>query len=80
MSLTPATLEITPTSPTCVRYRLLVDGKRIWSNRVEPSEQGHAGARARMAAWALRHKVLIQEAEPGPAPKQAIVAGRYGRH
>lgn len=78
--MTRAEIRITTTSPTCVRYELIADGKRIWANRVEPSEAGHAGARARMAAWALKHKVLIQEAEPAPASKQAIIASRYGRH
>lgn len=77
-----AELHIDATSATCVRYTLVADGRRIWSNRVEPSERGHQGARTRMAAWALSHDVTIVEAQPVelPGPAQAIIKGRYGRH
>lgn len=64
-----ATLAIVHTSSTCVRYQLLdAAGKRLWSNRVEPSERGHAGARARLAAWALAHGVRVVEAQPARVP------------
>jgi len=56
-----ATLRIVQTSDTCVRYEIILHGKRIWSNRVVPTEAGHAGARARMAAWIERHGVVVQE-------------------
>src|SRR3954449_7565691 len=58
-----AELHIVMTSADCVRYQLIADGKVSWSNRVEPSERGHQGARSRMAAWALRHGVTIEQAE-----------------
>lgn len=74
-----AELEIVMTGESCVRYRLLVAGKRVWSNRVEPSEAGHAGARARMAAWALKAGIQVVEAQPAREPARAIAAGRYGR-
>lgn len=76
-----ATLDITITSSTCVRYELVAEGKRIWSNRVEPSEQGHAGARGRMAAWAVKHGVEVREAtEEEAAVAVPAAARRYGRH
>lgn len=76
-----AELRIEATSETCTRYTLVADGKVIWSNRVEPSDAGHAGARSRMAVWALQHDVTVVEKQPEPAPvKQAIIQGRYGRH
>lgn len=59
---TTAVLSVLQTSSTCVRYQLLdANGRRLWSNRVEPSDRGHAGARARMAAWALKHRVTVVE-------------------
>lgn len=79
-----AELYIVPTSETCVRYRLVASQGVIWSNRVAPTDAGHAGARSRMAAWALAHKVtVVQAGEPldlAPAPKQQVIPGRYGRH
>lgn len=82
MSTRTAELHITQTSETCIRYELRAgEGtsvRCIWSNRVAPSEAGHAGARTRMAAWALAHGVEVVEAQPAPA--QAIIQGRYGRH
>lgn len=67
------TLEIRQTSRTCVRYMLRdAMGRRLWSNRVEPSERGHQGARSRMAAWCLKHGVRV--VEPAAAPV------RVGRH
>lgn len=81
MNMITAELTITATSPTCIKYELVADGSIIWSNRVEPSEAGHAGARGRMAAWALKHDVTVVEKQAEPAPvKQAIIQGRYGRH
>lgn len=73
-----AELYIDQTSPTCVRYVLAVGDKRIWVCRVEPSPAGHELARARMAAWALKHHLLVKEA--GEPVRQAIIPGRYGRH
>lgn len=79
--MTTAELHITSTSPTCTRYVLISDGSEVWSNRVSPTPEGHAGARSRMAAWALAHKVTVVEKQPEPAPvKQAVIQGRYGRH
>lgn len=57
-----AELDIIQTSHACVRYRLLVHGRRVWSNRVAPVDAGHEGARARMAAWALRHGYVVERA------------------
>lgn len=73
-----AELFVDRTSPTCVRYVLAAGGKRIWSCRVAPDDAGHALARGRMAAWAVKHGIEVRESEQ-PAP-QAIVQGRYGRH
>lgn len=75
-----AELYIDQTSPTCVRYVLAVGDKRLWSCRVAPDDAGHAVARARMAAWALKHKVLVKEAGESEPVQQAIIPGRYGRH
>lgn len=65
------TLEIRQTSRTCIRYMLRdLKGKRIWSNRVVPTEAGHQGARARMSSWALQRGyrvVLPAEAATVPA-------------
>ncbi len=59
-----ATLEIVQTSDDCVSYRLL-DGERIvWSNRVYPVPEGHAGARRRMAEWAVKHGYRIVKGVP----------------
>jgi len=57
-----ATLRIVHTSSTCVRYQVLdAAGKVLWQNRVVPTPEGHAGARARMAAWTRRYRVTVQE-------------------
>jgi len=77
--VTQAELHIDQTSDTCVRYTLVADGAIIWRNRVSPDEKGHEGARARMAAWAIRHHVTVTEAQPEPAT-QTVIKGRYGRH
>jgi hypothetical protein len=62
-----AELHIVHTSSTCVCYQLLdAAGQRLWSNRVEPHEAGHAGARRRMAAWALAHRITIVARQDGP--------------
>lgn len=76
MERTIAVLSVIHTSSTCVRYQLLdAAGKRIWSNRVEPSDRGHAGARSRMAAWALKHSVTVKQAQPARMPV-AVGSGR----
>lgn len=61
-----ATLNITITSPGCARYRLLdSSGRMLWQNRVTNAPAGHAGARERMAAWAVQHgyKVVARQLE-----------------
>ena len=59
------TLEIVQTSAACIRYRLLGDaGHMLWQNRVYNRPEGHAGARARMAAWAVKHGYRIIEQQP----------------
>jgi hypothetical protein len=63
-----AELHVDRTSPTCIRYTLVEAGRVIWTNRVEPSERGHAGARGRMAAWALKHGVTVRQAQPARVP------------
>jgi len=72
-----ANLSIVQTSPACVRYQLLdAAGKRLWSNRVVPCPEGHAGARERMAAWALRHGVSVQVERRQPADLVTADRGR----
>ena len=57
-----ATLTIVITSPGCASYRLLdADGRIVWSNRVYNIPEGHAGARQRLAAWALKHGFRVVE-------------------
>jgi hypothetical protein len=73
MALQTAELHITQTSPTCTRYTLVDQaGEVVWSNRIVPCPEGHAGARARMASWALKHKVTVLQAQPARV--------RVGRH
>ncbi len=64
-----ATLEIVQTSPQCVSYRLVVDGRIVWSNRVYPVPEGNAGARRRLAQWADAHGYRV--IEPAQAQKGA---------
>ncbi len=61
-----ASLEITITSPACARYRLLdAAGRMLWQNRVYNAAQGHAGARARLTAWAATHGYkVVEQKEP----------------
>ena len=57
-----ATLTITQTGPECARYALQDGtGREIWSNRVYDTPAGHAGARARLASWAVKHQVRVIE-------------------
>jgi hypothetical protein len=74
-----AYLAIVQTSPSCVAYRLLdpETGKVIWRNRVDPSDEGHAGARDRMAAWAVAHQVEVVEPQP---EQKAVVDEEVERH
>jgi hypothetical protein len=74
MATRTAELHITVTSPTCTRYTLvdLAGGVVIWINRVVPTDAGHAGARSRMASWALRHHVIVVQPQPARV--------RVGRH
>ncbi len=55
-----ATLAIVQTSDACISYRLHdASGRIVWSNRVYPVPAGHAGARRRMAAWAVANGYRI---------------------
>ncbi len=57
-----ATLRIVHTSRECACYKLLDGtGRVIWSNRVWDTPAGHEGARKRLAAWAVKHKVKVVE-------------------
>lgn len=63
-----ATLTIVATSPTCARYQLVDSaGVVLWQNRVTPCPEGHAGARSRMAIWALKHRVTVRAHQEAPA-------------
>jgi len=77
--MTTAELLLVVTSPECTCYRLVVGSEVIWRTRAFTARpESHAGARDRMAAWAILHKVTVTEAQPEPA--QTIIKGRYGRH
>ena len=56
-----ATLTTVQTSPGCVSYRLTIDGRTVWSNRVADRPEGHAGACRRLAAWAVAHGYRVVE-------------------
>lgn len=75
-----AELHITVTSSSCARYTLVEAGAVIWSNRVYDRWEGHEGARARLASWALKHRVTIRARQDAPAvverQAQLEVAGR----
>lgn len=71
--MTVATVEIKTTSRDCVRYRLLVDGKRVWSNRVNPDARGHEGARSRMAAWALERGYQVNDPSIAKPPTNRVL-------
>ena len=50
------------TSPGCVSYRLVVDGRIVWRNRAFADvAASHAGCRARAKAWALEHGYRLVE-------------------
>lgn len=70
-----AELHITQTSAGCIKYELRANGKRIWSNRVVPTDAGHQGARSRMAAWALRHNITVTERIPAAQRQLVTRAG-----
>ena len=57
-------LVIVQTSPTCRSYRLLVEGRTVWSNRVSPTAEADQGTRERLAAWATEHGYQIVEPRP----------------
>ena len=60
-----ATLAIVQTSDECISYRLHDEsGRIVWSNRVYPRPAGHAGARKRMAEWALKHGYRMVKGVP----------------
>ncbi len=65
-----AELVIVHTSPTCVSYRLLADGRTVWSNRVSPTTEADRGARERMAAWATQHEYRVVEPQPPREERQ----------
>ncbi len=65
-----AELHITVTSPTCTRYTLVSAGVVLWQNRIIPCPEGHAGARSRMAVWALTHGVTVVERQTIRARRQ----------
>jgi hypothetical protein len=54
-----ATLAVVQTAPECLSYRLLVDGRVAWSNRVYATPEGRAGARSRLRAWAQRRGIRV---------------------
>ena len=73
-----ATLQIIQTSDACISYRLHdANGRVVWSNRVSPVPAGHAGARKRMAEWALRNGYRVMEAKGGEAVQARRVRGVY---
>ena len=72
-----ATLEIVQTSDDCVSYRLLVDGRIVWSNPVYPVPEGHAGARRRMAAWAVANGYRVIAPKGGEAEQAVNVKEVY---
>lgn len=78
--MSTAELRIVETSIGCTRYTLVAGGKVIWQNRVASHEAGHAGARARLASWALKHRVTVTSGQHAPAvierQAQLEVAGR----
>jgi hypothetical protein len=58
-----ASLVTARTSRTTVSYRLLVDGRIVWSNRAFADvPASHQGARRRAEAWAQQHGYRIVEA------------------
>ncbi len=59
-----AELAIVQTSANCVSYRLVVEGRIVWRNRVYPTPAGEMGALERMAAWAKQHGYHVV----GPRP------------
>ena len=60
-----ARLAIVQTSDACISYRLHdATGRIVWSNRVYPVPAGHAGARKRMAEWAVQHGYRIVKGVP----------------
>ena len=56
-----AELIIVETSPGHLSYRLMDQGRVVWSNRPYPTPAGDAGARGRMAAWAAEHGYRVVE-------------------
>ncbi len=70
-----AELQIAMTSPGCASYRLVVAGRVVWSNRVHDCREGHAGARQRLAAWALAHGVKVVERADIPIRRRVQVRG-----
>ena len=50
------------TSPGCISYRLVVDGRIVWRNRAFADvAASHAGCRARAKAWAIEHGFKLIE-------------------
>ena len=57
-----AELVTKQTSPGCVSYRLVVDGRIVWRNRAFANvAESHAGCRARAQAWAIEHGFKLIE-------------------
>ena len=61
-----AELVIVQTSTTCVSYRLVANGRVVWSNRAAPGPEDELAALDRMAAWAKRHGYRVL----GPRPRK----------
>ncbi len=60
-----AALAMVQTSEECISYRLHdATGRVVWSNRVYPVPAGHAGARKRMAEWAVANGYRIVKGAP----------------
>ena len=67
-----ATLIVDRSCRCCWKFRLIDGaGRVVWSNRVMPEPRGEAGARRRLAAWALAHGYRVVEARKEvPAEKR----------
>lgn len=66
-------------------FRVMENGKLVFATRSYPTEEGHAGARIRLAAWALRTGYRITSTSgrvvvETPQPVARVAGSRYGRH
>ena len=61
-SMKTAELHMIRTSAGCISYRLVVDGRTVWSNRTFADvPASHEGARGRLQAWARAHGYWVVE-------------------